>query len=308
LYNLTNFDLGKVSLHIRFRLLRSLLTAALFISVTACGAPARPESSQIELLPTSFPEMPEEATSVPQALVTSPVSMQEFVGEVDKLKQETQTPELDPGGASIQDAQTQVSTNDESFQMCSPLAAHVLHELPEIVSDPFNPPAPGKEERHHGVDFSYYRRGERMSIQGEEIQTVLAGRVAAALVDKFPYGNALIVETPASGLPQAMRASLGIEVQESLYILFAHMQPAESFELGQRVQACQYVGQVGKSGNAGVPHLHMETRIGPSGQTFASMLFYSTSATDEERENYLRWRTSGNFRAFDPLRLLGLAR
>jgi murein DD-endopeptidase MepM/ murein hydrolase activator NlpD len=283
------------------------LTAALFLSVTACGAAARPESSQVQGLLTPIPEIPEEAISVPQMLVTSPVSMQEFEGEVDRLKQETQTSKLAAGAGISSDAELQVSTSDKSFQMCSPLAAHALAELPEIVSDPFNPPAPGKEERHHGVDFSYYRRGERLSIQGEEIQTVLAGRVAAALVDKFPYGNALIVETPASALPQSIIEVLGIAAQESLYILFAHMESAEAFELGQGLQACQFVGRVGKSGNAGVPHLHMETRIGPPGTTFASMLFYSTRATTEERENYQLWRTSGVFRAIDPMRVLSLA-
>jgi murein DD-endopeptidase MepM/ murein hydrolase activator NlpD len=294
-------------LRIRFHLLSSLLTAALFLSVTACGMAARPESSQVKGRPTQIPEMPEEATSVPQLLVTSPVSMQEFEGEVDRLKQETQTSTLAAGAGISSDAELQASTRDESFQMCSPLAAHVLKELPEIVSDPFNPPAPGKEERHHGVDFSYYRRGERLSIQGEEIQTVLAGRVAAALVDKFPYGNALIVETPASELPQSITEALGIAAQESLYILFAHMESAEAFELGQDLPACQFVGRVGKSGNAGVPHLHMETRIGPPGTIFASMLFYSTHATTEERENYQLWRTSGVFRAIDPMRVLSLA-
>gem|GEM_PF-835949 len=292
---------------VRFYLLASFWTAALLFFLTACGAAPRLESRQAPALPTPVSEMPQEDTSVQQPLETSPVSMQEFEGEVDRLKQAEKTPTLDAGAQTGQDAESQASPREESFQVCSPLAAHAVEELPEIVSDPFNPPAPGKEERHHGVDFSYYRRGERMSIQGEEIQTVLAGRVAAALVDKFPYGNALIVETPASDLPRSMRDSLGIGVQESLYILFAHMQPAESFELGQRVPSCQFVGQVGKSGNAGVPHLHLEARIGPSGQVFSSMLFYSTRATTEERENYLLWRTSGTFRAFDPLRLLSLA-
>lgn len=297
-----------VSLRFRFYLLCSILTAALFVFVTACGVAPRLESRQAQEQPTPVSEIPESVFSAPQSLGTAPVSMQEFEGEVDRLKQTENTPPLAAETGTNQNTAPQASTTgDEAFQICSPLAAHALEELPEIVSDPFNPPAPGKEERHHGVDFSYYRRGERLSIQGEEIQAVLAGRVAAALVDKFPYGNALIVETPASELPQSITEALGIAAQESLYILFAHMESAEAFELGQGLQACQFVGRVGKSGNAGVPHLHMETRIGPPGTTFASMLFYSTRATTEERENYQLWRTSGVFRAFDPMKLLSLA-
>jgi murein DD-endopeptidase MepM/ murein hydrolase activator NlpD len=201
-------------------------------------------------------------------------------------------------------AATQLPKENASFVLCSPLSKHSLDELPEIVSDPYHPPPPGREERHQGVDFSYYRRGERVSILGMGVQSVLSGQVAAALVDKFPYGNTVIVETSYQDLPEELTRQFKIEKDESLYLLYAHLGEAPLVELGEMVNACQPLGLVGKSGNAGIPHLHLETRIGPAGEIFTSMLFYSTQATPEEMANYIKWRTSGIFRHFDPMDLL----
>ncbi len=198
------------------------------------------------------------------------------------------------------------ATDEPVFSLCSPLDIHPLSELPEIVSDPYAPPPPGKDDRHQGVDFSYYRRGERLSIRGVGIQSVLAGVVAAAVTDKFPYGNMVMVESPRASLPAELAARLGIAENESLYALYAHMEDAPLVRLGQAVSACQALGTVGISGNAGMAHLHLETRIGPAGTQFASMMFYTTRATPEERANYLLWRTSGVFRHFDPMKLLSV--
>jgi hypothetical protein len=60
---------------------------------------------------------------------------------------------------------------------------------------------------------------------------------------------------------------------------------------------------VGKSGNAGVAHLHLEARLGPADSRFTSMAYYIESASDEERQAYRLWRTSGVYRSFDPLLL-----
>jgi murein DD-endopeptidase MepM/ murein hydrolase activator NlpD len=190
------------------------------------------------------------------------------------------------------------------FRICSPLDIHDLEELPEIISDPYRPPPPGKEERHHGVDFSYYRRGERTTIQGVGVQSVFSGKVVAAIVDSFPYGNVVILETEYADLPAALAAELEIPPGESIYTLYAHMDQAPLVALGDPVLACQALGQVGMSGNAYEPHLHLEMRLGAPGAQFTSMGFYKADDTAEERSNYLRWRTSGEFRHFDPMRVL----
>jgi len=188
--------------------------------------------------------------------------------------------------------------------ICSPLAEHPLAELSEIISDPYHPPPPGKDDRHQGVDFSYYRRGERLSILGAVVQSVLPGRVAAAIADSFPYGNLVIIETALSELPVTLVDKLRLKSGESVYSLYAHLESPPQLILGEKIVACQPLGAVGKSGNAGVPHLHLEMRIGPADQNFSAMAFYTVQASQTARENYLLWRTSGVFHHFDPMLVL----
>lgn len=138
-------------------------------------------------------------------------------------------------------------------------------------------------------------------MRGEEVQAVLPGRVASMLEDLYPYGNMVIIETPAEKLPLDLLEQIGLEPNKSLYILFAHMNASPLVKLGETVQACQPLGEVGMSGNTDIPHLHLETRIGPPGVVFKSMRFYDTRATQEEMDNYVLWRTSGVFRHFDPM-------
>jgi murein DD-endopeptidase MepM/ murein hydrolase activator NlpD len=118
----------------------------------------------------------------------------------------------------------------------------------------------------------------------------------------------LIVETPIKNLPSGLAERLDYTPGESLFILYAHMEEAPYVTLGEAVSACQGLGAVGKSGNAGVTHLHIETRIGPAGQQFASMAYYDLKASEEEKANYLRWRISWDFRHFDPMDLLTFTR
>lgn len=195
-------------------------------------------------------------------------------------------------------------TNVVIGQLCSPLKDHSLDELSEIISDPYHPPPMGSDERHQGVDFSYYRRGERMSIEGVEVQAVLPGRVAAAVADSFPFGNMIIVETSGENLPLLVRQHFRILKGESLYVLYAHLQEAPQVALGDQISACQILGGVGKTGNAGVAHLHLEMRHGLSRVQFPVMAYYLAKNTPEERQNYLRWATSGDFLHFDPMEFL----
>jgi len=188
--------------------------------------------------------------------------------------------------------------------MCSPLSIHPLEELPTIIGDPYKPPPPGKEERHHGIDFGYWHYKDRDTMLGEPLQAVLSGKVAASIKDRYPYGNMVMIETKAEDLPPELTELIEISPGESLYILFAHMNIPPLVRLGEEVDACQILGEVGMSGNTDIPHLHLETRLGPAGVVFESMRFYDTRATQEEMDNYKLWRTSGEFRHFDPMTLL----
>jgi murein DD-endopeptidase MepM/ murein hydrolase activator NlpD len=189
--------------------------------------------------------------------------------------------------------------------LCSPLEIHPLEELPEIIGDPYDPPRPRREERHHGIDFAYYHYKERDSMLGEPVQSILPGLAASVLDGHYPYGNMVIIESPMSQLPVDVLDKLEVPEESSLYVLYAHLDQAPMVALGEQVFACQELGVVGMSGNTDIPHLHIETRLGPAGQVFESMRYYDTSATLEELDMYELWRTSGVFQHFDPMVMLG---
>lgn len=210
-----------------------------------------------------------------------------------------------------------------AVEMCAPLAGYDFEALVGAVSNPFNPPAPGSDDPHHGVDFAIVQSGVAQA--GGQVQNVLAGRVALVLDDRFPYGNAALVETPLEGLPDEWAAGYVPaapakpsaltcpEVEEqiftpgderSLYLLYAHLQEPPGLEAGQQIACGAPVGLVGQSGNAMNPHLHLEARIGPAGARFTGMAHYTNSASPSEMHQYCLWRVSGVFQLVDPLALL----
>ena len=93
------------------------------------------------------------------------------------------------------------------LQLCSPLAEQTIQEIPEIITDPYNPPRPGDDARHHGTDFAYYRRKDRTTIAGELVQALVGGEVVAVIQDQMPYGNMMIIETSRDLLPQKLTSN-----------------------------------------------------------------------------------------------------
>lgn len=144
-------------------------------------------------------------------------------------------------------------------------------------------------------------------MQGEPVQSVFPGVVVSVLNDLYPYGNMVMIETALEGLSPGMLGRLDMlepEPDDSLYVLYAHLDGAPLVSLGDSVGFCQLLGEVGLSGNTDIPHLHLEMRLGPAGSVFESMRYYDTRATIAELETYELWRTSGVFRHFDPMLLL----
>ena len=199
---------------------------------------------------------------------------------------------------------------DDTVALCSPLAEHPLELLPDIVSDPYAPPPDGREGRHMGVDFSYYQWQDRNTIAGVEVQSIFAGNVAGILKENnIPYGYAVFIESDLYAFPQSLSKSLQVNDGEALYVLYAHLQEAPTVLLGQEVSCGQTLGLVGQTGGVdtpyAIPHLHIEMRVGPGGWRTTEMGFYDTRLSENARETYLLWRTSGEFRHFDPMLLLG---
>ncbi|MFZ6031577.1 MAG: M23 family metallopeptidase [Chloroflexota bacterium] len=211
------------------------------------------------------------------------------------------------------------------FAVSSPLQGIVLEELPGILTQEFIQPRPGQDDGHYGVDYAFYHYGKRDSILGTPILSVLPGSVAAVLVDRPPFGHAVMVETRLADLPAGWTSWLDLPPLpdplpvvdrvpcdlssvpellalpgESIYTLYAHLNLTPTLQMGTTVSAGDVLGEVGNSGYSGNPHLHLETHVGPSGVAFGSLGFYETRTTETERKNYCLWRMSGVFRVFDP--------
>ncbi len=212
------------------------------------------------------------------------------------------------------------------FEICSPLEEETIETLSLILVNPLNIPGFGQDTGHHGVDFAYFRRGERESIQGIEIYAILPGKTITSLAEGFPYGNAIIIETPLSQLPPELQQLLlegylpvpddphyrldcpptdppPITDEYSVYHLYAHMESQPPFNTGEIITCGMKLGTVGNSGDSTNPHLHLETRLGPSGAQFSSMAHYENTCTIEEMANYCLWRMSGYYQLFDPFLL-----
>ncbi|MEN8171575.1 MAG: M23 family metallopeptidase [Chloroflexota bacterium] len=239
-----------------------------------------------------------------------PITIPSTIPTVQIQLTKTQSFHLTPEATTILNVASQTpkmitSAVPYEQQPCSPLMDHGLEELSQIISQPYDPPPPGSDARHHGLDFFYYQANGQGSIAGEFIQTILPGIVAAVINDRLPYGNMVIIETPPSLLGPRMQSIPELKENFSIYHLYAHMANAPDLSIGNPVTCGQFLGQVGQTGyNVPVPHLHLETRFGPSGQTIGQMAFYDTQATPQENDNYLLWRTSGEFNHFDPMIIL----
>ena len=271
----------------------------------AAEVPGSPPFSQG--LPTQAPELLGRYTTPPAAPVVQPPATLEPVLPTEAAQllpteaAATASPAALPSSTPLP-----IISPLEGYRICSPVAEILLEDLLLLISDGYHPPPLTRSDaRHVGVDIAFFNWKGYHQIAGAPVQSVLPGRVAAAEVDTFPFGNVLIIETQAQQLPADVRAALGMDAGQSLYLLSAHMQEDSlRVMLGEAVTACQTLGRVGRTGNSGQAHLHLETRQGAPGSQFIGLAYYTDAATQAEMENYQLWATSGEYKHFDPLRLL----
>jgi murein DD-endopeptidase MepM/ murein hydrolase activator NlpD len=214
-----------------------------------------------------------------------------------------------------------------SFQLCSPLEDIPIEQLNDMVSNPYHPPVPGSDDPHMGLDLADRLPGSQMAVSGRGVNAVLAGTVSVVNPERFPYGQAVLVETRLEDLPAGWLEALALPAPDpspppiisltcpagtdpgwdatvrSLYLLYAHLEETASLQPGDPVVCGQRLGTVGMSGNALNPHLHLEVRVGPAGLRFDSMAHYDASATLEEMGAYCAWRVGGQFQLVDPSKL-----
>lgn len=216
------------------------------------------------------------------------------------------------------------------FSLCSPLEGVSLQELPGLVAgNTYQTPMPARDSGHPGVDFAFYSHGDRKTMLGLPLLAAMNGVIAAVLPDRYPYGNAVILEVALESIPHSWQAALNWPVESipitpdprltcpdplilpawnvahrSLYLMYGHLRQPSPLKVGDAVSCGQVVGEAGTSGASVNTHLHFEARLGPSGARFSSMGHYDTHTTAEERGNYCLWRVSGWFQVIDPLPLL----
>ena len=93
---------------------------------------------------------------------------------------------------------------------------------------------------HLGVDIG--------AAEGQELYAVVTGRVTQIYVD-----------SPGSLAGNGLK----IATADGTYFFYAHLKSlAPGIQVGTQVTAGQLVGWVGKTGNAGIPHLHLEIHPG----------------------------------------------
>lgn len=275
--------------------LNKIFLLMLVIELSACSQFKKIEAENVEL----------ESNGAEAEIISKPDKSLPKANSVGELAESKGDAAHRQSGFAFETITPLASTTLEILaQVCSPFASVPLGDLPMVVSDPYNPPPMGKDNRHQGTDFAYYRRYDRASLAGDVVQSIFEGRIAGVVEDKFPYGNAVIIETSYNLLTTEIQQSIGIEANQSIYTLYGHLDSISVQEISNDIRACQPIGIVGKTGNAGVEHLHLEMRIGVSGENVPSMGFYVPEVTPAEREAYKLWRTSGAFLHFDPMKIL----
>jgi murein DD-endopeptidase MepM/ murein hydrolase activator NlpD len=213
--------------------------------------------------------------------------------------------------------------------VCSPFPDYDYTKLKAAIVNPYHPPPPGRDDPHEGIDLAVIQSGTSIALPGGPVQAVLSGKAAAVIRNRFPYGNAAIVETPLDSLPEleaALNAAIPTAgprltplaaltcppaapqpldpIRRSLYLVYAHLRDPLTLTPGEQVACGQSLGTIGQTGNALNPHLHFEVRVGPSGARFASLAHYDSSASPAEMSAYCEWRVSGLFQLLDPLGVL----
>ena len=87
------------------------------------------------------------------------------------------------------------------YQICTPLSGYELSELSDMIVNPYTAPPPGSDMPHEGIDLAVVLAQTGIAMEGNPVQALLPGTIAVSLQNRFPYGNALIIETPLEQLP-----------------------------------------------------------------------------------------------------------
>jgi murein DD-endopeptidase MepM/ murein hydrolase activator NlpD len=214
-------------------------------------------------------------------------------------------------------------------QICSPIHNVLIEDISGMIFNPFYPPVDGSDDPHQGVDLSDVDINSQIAKTGAQVDSIINGKVSMVIKNRFPYGNAVVIETQLEELPETWQNMIltspqpeafnkssvltcpkgwnemsSLITSPALYILYAHLENLPDLVEGELVQCGDALGSIGMSGNALAPHVHIEMRYGPPLGLSGSMSHYDVSASVEEMSNYCRWRVSGWYRLLDPISLI----
>ena len=156
-----------------------------FLAACQAASPVRTPAATLQPTPTIQP-----AASTAPAATLSPSPM------TSATETSTAAPALEPSATP-------------GAQLCSPLEGVAWADLPGMISNPFHPPRAGSDDPHQAVDFADIG-ADGYALTGRGVQAVLEGRIAAVVADRFPYGYALMVETPLERLPGSRLEALSL--------------------------------------------------------------------------------------------------
>jgi len=229
--------------------------------------------------PKSFTETPENTqTFFPTATLTH---------TIHPTATKTHTPNITPF----------VSTFEG--MMHTPFKGIPFDDLEAIISQEYIQGIESRDIGHFAVDLgSYDYKGQNM--YDWPVQAVFSGKVSGIVDNRPPVGNALIIETSFSEIPDIIARMIGIKPDQSLYQLYGHNVQKSDLQIGDVVTSGDIIGHVGRSQTVEA-HLHYETRIGPPNVIFESFAYYTGDITPEEQTNYERFRMSGEFKSFNPM-------
>ncbi len=293
----------------------------ILLVLTGCRSVRPVSDSQPSISPTVLPLSAQGTLAPPSPTTVGTSTSKPFLTEIRPSP--SPTPTTPPETAT-----TTPTATPEPFRICSPVKDLTFNDiLATHISNPYNPPSPGSDSPHHGIDIAVFKPGTWVAIGGSPVQSILTGRVAAVLQGSFPFGYGIIIESPLENYPAAVvplptpvaqtplitpltcpwTTEFPLDSEErSMYVLYAHLELPVELAIGDNVACGEEIGYIGESGNAYNPHVHLETRVGPAGMNFGEMSHYFSTAPQAEMESYCLWRVSGEFQFMDPTLILGL--
>jgi murein DD-endopeptidase MepM/ murein hydrolase activator NlpD len=149
--------------------------------------------------------------------------------------------------------------------VCSPLEGIAIAELPDLIHNPYAPPRLGSDDAHQGVDFADLDPVYEIALEGRPVQAAMPGHVASIIDDRFPYGYAIIVETPLNQVLPEWTANLQIPTlaptqgshpsltcpelenspnwdfsSRSIYLMYAHLKEPFALQTGDQITLARY--------------------------------------------------------------------